>query len=422
LSLGRALESWLTPVIQFLKTLTIVVGLFASIQAGSLRAASITVASQTPSVEPSLSGVWLVESASWDPGRRIVRAKLTITGHNFALVGFRGIDRVWTGTFNLGTDGDPRNMDLHTDAFDVSPPGGSLLVPPLLLRCIYKLEPSPQGDRLTVCYARHSNVVRPEAFTEPAQADDNRLMTFVRPKAGFTKFPQEVVLTVLDPQGHPAAGASVFGSMQFARPFIFQDGGKTVIMDMKSPPKWTYYELQKAADDGTLRLPYTDFEKQFKAPVGVRDETHHWIGFIAASAASLQNGKYTVHLEPETLARGIATCDDLEAEGKRLSPIPTVSLECNNDEIATWIAEVGAFQFPLSPGTYRVCYSSYCTYTHYQLITVPAGTGDLVLPPIHLDASEGMALVGNPLRHCKACSPGKTAPSISPASRARSCC
>jgi hypothetical protein len=185
--------------------------------------------------------------------------------------------------------------------------------------------------------------------------------------------------------------------MDFSHPWVAHgNDAKNATIDMKSPAKWSYFGFAKAGIDGTLRSPYTNFETQFEAPLGARDVAHHWTGFVSASAASLRHGKLTVQLEPERLIRGLATCDVVTEGNKTTTFPPTVSLYWHDNEVAGGSADGGEFQFPVPSGTYRLRAQSSISYVHYQFVILPAGSGDFILPPISLDTSEGLALIGKP--------------------------
>jgi thiol-disulfide isomerase/thioredoxin len=343
--------------------------------------------SGTEPPQPNLSGTWLVDSASACPSYEIVLAKLKVTSQAFSLTGFRGIDRAWTGKFAVGSEGNARNMDLQTDEYNVSQ-RGSLLVPPLHLRAIYKVEPSPAGDRLVVCYARHSDGPRPTKFAEPSEADDNWMITLRRAGKDFAAFPKEVTVIAIGPQREPVPNAIVFGQMQWHHPAFTEDNGKTWRVDMKSPGRWMYSPVARTGADGSVRIPYKSFAIQFSAPLGIRDEAHHWTGFIAASAARLEHGKLTVQLLPERMVRGTATCAELSALR------PTVVLDWQDNQSALFHSDDGSFAFPVPPGTYRLAIASLDTYTSRQFISIPPGVGDFIVPPVPLDAK--VTLKGKP--------------------------
>src|ERR1700733_1407590 len=133
-------------------------------------------ANQTAPARPDLSGVWLVDSAAGYAPSFLIRSKLTLSADAFALSGYCGIEKPWTGNFTLGANGDARNLDLRCDAFDMSQRGTPLVYPAASVRGISKLEASPDGDRLTICFAIHDDAPRPSEFKA---TDDTKLATFV---------------------------------------------------------------------------------------------------------------------------------------------------------------------------------------------------------------------------------------------------
>jgi uncharacterized protein (TIGR03067 family) len=176
----------------------------APVKGGDASVSATLVTQPTPS---DLAGLWLVDSAAGFMPWSLVRSKLTLTDHTFSLTGYYGVLNAWTGSFTLGSDGEAPNLDLKTDPFDMSQYNPTAAMPATTVRGIYKLEPTPDGDRLTICIAKHNKTPRPTEFTD---GDDVQLVTFARAHAGFVDFPKNVTVTVLDPDGRPAAGAKIF--------------------------------------------------------------------------------------------------------------------------------------------------------------------------------------------------------------------
>jgi thiol-disulfide isomerase/thioredoxin len=353
--------------------------------AGLLRAAVTTT-------RPDLSGIWLVDSASSMPPHSLIRSKLTLTDHTFALTGYWGITNSWTGEFTLGANGDAHNLDLHTNAFDMSERGTTQVYPAAVLHGIYKISPSPDGERLTICFAIHEDEPRPTTFIA---TDYTRTATFVRAEADFKSFPKDVTVTILDPQGQPDPKGVLFEYMSRNHRLITPDNGKTWRIDFNSPLAWQYNDVSKAGSDGTIRLTYDQFENEVAAPAGARDQAHRWTGFANVSPAALRHGTLTIHLQPERMVRGTIACDSLTRLRK---PIPHryAYLFPFGNRIAWCWAENGVFEFPVPPGEYELDMYGNDMKDRTQQITVPAGEGDFVLPPVSLEAPKIMTLIGEP--------------------------
>jgi uncharacterized protein (TIGR03067 family) len=345
-----------------------------------------------PSSKADLSGVWLVDSASNCPPSGLLRAILTLKDNTFSLSGYRGIEHPWTGTFAIDPQPSSRDLELRVDAFELS--GTSVVYPACSLHGIYRLDANPDGDRLTICFAMHEDSPRPAEFKA---SDDARLVTFVRVEPDFATFPKNITVTVLDPGRKPAAGASVFNYMSKSPSMKSVDGGKTFQFDMKSPPAWHYIEIAKTDENGTATLPYAAFEDEHAAaaPSGAHDQSHNWTGFANISAAALRKGTLTIHMQPERMLRGTITSDVLTQAGKPI-PLGYAYLFSYENRIGWCMAESGAFEFAVPPGEYML--NTYGNDLHGRdaRVTIPAGSGDFVLPPISLEPSRILLITGEP--------------------------
>ena len=75
---------------------------------------------------------------------------------------------------------------------------------------------------------------------------------------------------------------------------------------------------------------------------------------------------------------------------------PTVALSSCDNGGPDRFGENSAFEFPVPPGTYRLRVNAQDVYTHYELVTIPPGDGDFVLPPVKVHVSEGLSIAGHP--------------------------
>jgi thiol-disulfide isomerase/thioredoxin len=344
-------------------------------------------ASKRPKLpSPSLSGTWLIESNSWDSGKDILRAKVTLTDHAFKIVGYRGQATPWTGTYTLGQNHD---LNLHVESYTLGPPQGpNLVVPELNVRAVYKLDRIDGVDRLTICHPMHTADTRPSDFREPEGADDPRVISMVRADDSFIDFPTDVSVKVIRPDGRPAAGADVFSFMRFYPVIVSHDGGKTLVAE-QGPLKWTYSAgtILRTDATGTIRIPFAAFEHKVDSPIGIRSAEDGSIAFLKPSAALLGKGTLTVKLKPARKVIGTLRPD---VEVPYFSPTVTLGS-------AGYLAEKGTFEFPMPPGVYRLSANGQDLYTYRKLITVPDGIGDLDLGTLVVHVSEGLSLIGKPV-------------------------
>jgi thiol-disulfide isomerase/thioredoxin len=247
---------------------------------------------------------------------------------------------------------------------------------------IYTLEPSPDGDRLTICFAIRGGS-RP---TEFKYSDGARLATFVRAAPGFKSLPGKVVVTVLDPGGKPDPGAGIFHYMDKGG---FLPNGK-----FGQTPE-SYDDVAKTGSDGTATLGYEEFENAAGVPGGAHDDAHHWIGFARVSPAALRNGTLTIRMQPPRTIRGMITSDALTKAGKQV-PYRYAYLFPFENRIAWCLADTGSYEFPAPPGEYKIYVYGNDLIGREERISVSAGTGDFVVPVISLEPSKILTVIGDP--------------------------
>ena len=301
-----------------------------------------------------------------------------------------GLANPWTGTFKLGPDG---AIDLHAEAYELSGRGTSAAYLGGDVRAIYKLEPSAEGDRLTICFPTHADAARPTTFTA---ADDVRVVSFIHVGDTFPDWPKDVTVTVLDPSGKPAVGASVFNYASRSRAGKYDASIKAVVIDMKSPLTWGYSDLATTGPDGTVTLPYTAFENASGVPSAAHDTARGWAGFAHVSPAALRTGKLTIQVQPTRLVRGSITSDLLLKAGGKLPWCAAYVFPADNNRTFWSEASDGTFEFVLPPGTYDLDTYGNDLKTRHESITVPAGEGEFTLPPISLEPTKILSLVGRP--------------------------
>ena len=335
-------------------------------------------AADGPRDPASFAGAWVPEAARVnyrDELSRVWRSKVTIEADRFVLPGFCGIMKDVAGTFTLDPAASPKRIDLTLPEIDLSERWAGVKYPACTLPGIYRID----GDRLTVCFQFGSNAHRPKDF-EPRR--DTAVLTVVRPREGFTHFPKEVTVRVVDPEGRPAAGAVVFTSM-------------SRMVNPKKPeqsPAWRYEEVGKTGGCGTARVSYDGLAGALTA---ARDPARGLAGFAALSPASLQEAAATVTLAPECRVAGTVVSGQLAGAGKSVG-WTNVMLGYEGRHVASCSSFSGEFEFRVPPGEYVLeAYGEDLPRKKVPL-TVPAGRAELRVPPIELSASPLVALRGKP--------------------------
>lgn len=330
---------------------------------------------------PDLDGAWLVESTPrLQSGLNL--STLTISGDEFTFHGFQNLNLDWTGFITLATDGNPNHFELKTDEFSLG--NGSSWVYPATkdLPGIFELK----GNRLRISFANTDHGHRPDDFAEnPA----NTVATLVRADPNFNGFPDSVVVTVLDPSGKPVAGATLFSGITNEWPRIKSNDGR-LHFDLTKPLVLRFDDRGLTGTEGTIRLKYRDFCGQ-AIPIGARLADHRWIGLTNVSPATLCRGTLIIQMQPQRMLRGT-----VQREIKFGDNWGAVHLTAFGYPCGFCIADGDAFSLPVPPGSYSLrCYGADVLPKTIQ-ITVPAGDGDFVIPPVALAARGLGSLVGKP--------------------------
>jgi uncharacterized protein (TIGR03067 family) len=326
-----------------------------------------------------LAGTWLFETASEGRASRLSQvwtSKLTVTGDSFALSHFMELPKDLKGKFVLDPAASPKTIDLSVDEFDLTEAGGpSLKIPACTLPGIYKLD----GDRLTVCLPLETGVKRP---TEFGTTGGVLLMTLTKAAPGFKEFPKDVTVRVAGPDGKPAAGVTVAGSM--SRLQARAEKGTT--------PDWEYAHPVRTGADGTVTLKFEDLRFN---PVVVRDPANKRMAIAPASPVSLQKGELSLALERECRVSGTIVCDELTKAGKPFG-WKNVQAMCDGRQVAMCDSLDGKFELLLPPGTYALYAYGSDVKGKLQTVTVPAGRDELTLEPLGLSAAGLALLQGRP--------------------------
>jgi peroxiredoxin len=197
-----------------------------------------------------------------------------------------------------------------------------------------------------------------------------------------------VRVTVLDPTGKPAAGARLFDFMSYAYPSIKKADGW--YSDSTKPMVQNFTDCGTAGVDGTVTLKYDDFCRA-QIPAGAYFPEKNWIGFINASPATLCHGTLTVQLQPQRLLRGKLQREVTLGNNWAASYLYAFGNQCAFCEVPN-----GDLQFPVAPGDYEIYAYGSETQARTVKVTVPAGDGDFVIPPVILEAKRIVSLVGKP--------------------------
>jgi uncharacterized protein (TIGR03067 family) len=323
-----------------------------------------------------LAGIWLPESTKRGGANNLAEvwtSKLTLTADSFALSRYVEVSKDLRGRFRLDPSTNPKSIDLQVDELDLSEAWTGIKIPACTVHGIYKLD----GDRLTICFPTYGRQERPASFD--VKDKNVAVLTFARAGADFTKFPKQVTVTVTDPDGKPAAGATLFEVMYH-------------LENDKAKPGWQFDKPVKTGSDGTAKVPY---ERLRFRPLAARDEAGKQIGFAAVSPASLQKGVATVVLKPRCRLSGTIVCEELQKTGKPIGRTD-VSLRYGGQLIGDYISTEGKFEFPVPPGMYTLHGYGNDLRGRDVTVTVPAGHSEFTVKPIALEASRLLVLQGGP--------------------------
>lgn len=318
-----------------------------------------------------LEGVWLAESAmrgdhgllSW-----VWTSEFVIKGNSFDIshVYDASKDLHVRGTFSFPRKHNPQAIDLDVNEFDMSATGEPVKYPHCLLQGIYKID----GGHLTICFYPSQDDQRPTNF-EPHH--NEILLQLVRAEPGFKQFPKELALSVKDPQGNPAAGASVCNYMYF---FV-----RGVPEPNEAPPTWKYQQIARTGADGEARVDYRELDVAL-----VRDPARHLVGVAEISPASVLGGTIAVQLQPQCMLRGTIICDALTREKKSIG-WTNVVLYQDGRRLGQCSSREGTFEFPVPPGHYTLFVYGANVQNQYMHVSVVPGKPVIQLAPISAEAS-----------------------------------
>jgi uncharacterized protein (TIGR03067 family) len=344
----------------------------------------------TSASAPDLTGTWLLDQWSFLPNR-IINTTIRVEKTRFTIHGFWDLRSDWTGELEFADDGQPSHVMICSNGIDLKEKGTSYGYPKCRLPGIYQLE----GDRLTLCFAKSGESPRP---LEMKETDHALLWSFVRVPAGWPGLPKTVKITVLDPAGHPAAGAKLFGFMNHMRQAKEKDG--KVVIDTTQPAvlKTSASIHDQGPDtvgpDGTLKVPYSRFDDQ-ELPAGAIDTAHHWVGFGPVFPAILRDGRLTIHMQRQRILRGTIGVEGEQKPGDDL-PWRAAYLTAFGIRFAFCEAPEGHFEFCVPPGTYSLYTYGNNLISQTREIDVPPGDGDFTVPDIALRPSPLLSLIGKP--------------------------
>jgi uncharacterized protein (TIGR03067 family) len=360
-------------------------------ETGSVKADAMAAKAATSQAGVDLTGRWLPDESPIRPDW-VMGTGLEVTENRFVLHGYRELKANWTGSFELGAKDNQGQIEIQSNGISFKERGMSSDIPPCRLPGIWKLD----GNRITICFGKTKADSRPARFEE---GEHSYLISFVRTPAGWSGFPKTVKITVLDPAGKPDPGAILFGYVSREQPSTQRADGKWYI-DMTQPATFSSSaslrgdEPENLDAGGTAVVPYARFEQQIM-PFGARDEEHGWIGITPVSPAILQHGALTIQMHPQHTVRGmIAVSGERPASEK--PPWRAAYLTALHSHFAFCAAPDGAFEFQVPPGTYSLYTYGNDLVEQTREITVTAGEGDIVVPPITLQASTMLALIGKP--------------------------
>jgi uncharacterized protein (TIGR03067 family) len=323
-----------------------------------------------------LQGTWLFDDArlgKWNQLHHVEESIVTVAGESFTLSKFLGAKSDLKGTLVFDAS-DPTAVDLKLAGLDLTTVLPGYNIPACTLSGRFKLD----GDRLTLCFARHPAGKRPAAL---ATTDDHVLAVLVRAPKGFKEFPKEFTLTALRPDGKPAAGATVCEYLVHA-----EDSS------IKEPmPGLNEIGAQKTDADGKVVLK--------KAPVRsrllVRDSANGTMAIVFAPPARLAQGPLRAELVPAVRVRGTVTYDDPTKTGQR-PPYIWAMCFANGVPFTEWSSLGAKFEFVAPPSTYTLLVSGQDCKMKTVDVTVGPNQTELVLEPIALQLNGLVGMKGKP--------------------------
>ncbi len=323
-----------------------------------------------------LAGVWLVDSAEAEGFSQLSRVwgselKIGADGR-FALSGYNGMKKTaLTGRMVMDAGGVAGAIDLEADGVDMSEVWSGVVYPKCTLPGIYKVE----AGVLTVCFMTGEKRERPGEF---ASGKETYLVRFVREKAGFAGFPKEVRVRVVDEEGKPVAGASVYVHA------VFSEHKKGV------GGSWGYYVLNQPVTgaDGTTVRPY---EKMDNLALQARDAEGTRVGYTVVSPGNAQEGTATVVLHPACHVVGKIACAELTKMGKEM-PWTNVMVYAGGQNAIDCESLSGDFSFDVPRGEYLL--DVYGEDLHDKEVRVSVTEKEVRVPTVMLEASQLLLLKG----------------------------
>ncbi len=323
-----------------------------------------------------LQGAWLFDEAALKKRSelgRVWESVLTIKGDSFALSKLMGAKGDLKGTLVFDPK-DPTAVDLKFDELDLSELLEGYKFPAGVLPGRYKLD----GERLTLCLPVKYDGKRPDTFEANG---DQYLATLVRAPKDYKGAPKEVKVTVVGPDGKPAAGALVCQHMMHR-----EDPEK------KKPAEWVYHEEVKCGADGTVVIPR---EKLRNGQLIARNAANDAIGLASVSPAKLAAGTVRLQLRPQVKVTGTLTCEELTKAGQEIGWAGGYLLY-NGTPAAFYSTKDGKFEFRAPPGKYTLNMYGSAVDGRFVDITVPENRSEYAVEPITMKPLAFALLKGKP--------------------------
>lgn len=341
----------------------------------ALALANVTRA-DPPKAADQLQGTWLFDEAALKKRSelgRVWESVVTVTGDTFAMSKLMGAKGDVKGALVFDPK-DPTAVDLKLAELDLSELLEGYKLPAGTLAGRYKLD----GDRLVLCFPAKYEGKRPDKFEANA---DQYLAALVRAPKDYKEFPKEVKVTVVGPDGKPAAGALVCQHMSW------RDG-----IDRKEPPRWEFVQELKCDADGTVAIPR---EKLRNGQLIARNAASDAIGLASVSPAKFAVGTFRIELRQQVKVTGTLTCEELTRAGQ---PIGWAGgyLLYNGTPVAFYSSQNGKFEFLAPPGKYTLNMYGSEVGTRFVDITVPENRSEYAVEPIDLPAVAFALLKGKP--------------------------